>query len=81
MNHRPSLVWAMLGTWRPFSAAWRQVWRNSGARRMTQFIRSSSVFLATASWTAQERCWPWPVRLPVDQGGEITMVSCSPAMW
>ena len=44
MHQRPSLVWPMLGTCVGVSPAWRQVMRNSGARRITQDITSSSGF-------------------------------------
>ena len=62
MNQRPSLVWAIVGRGRRSRAACRQVWRQIGARRMTQVIRSTSVFLDTASWMAQDTSWPLPVR-------------------
>ena len=64
-----------------FSAACRQVWRSSGLRRITQFIRSSSVLLATASCTAQRQVLALagaPARCKTAASTPIT--SCSPAM-
>ena len=62
MYQRPSLVCMMLGEWFGISSACRQVSRHSGTRRITQCMMSSSGFFDTASCTATETSWPWPVR-------------------
>ena len=79
ITQRPSLVCAMVGCGDTLSRACRQVWRKIGARRMTQVIRSTSVHLETASCTAQDTCWPLPVRWRYMSAARIAMLSCSPA--
>ena len=62
ITQRPSFVCTMDGCGVTPSRAWRQVWRCTSERRITQVIRSTSVDFATASWTAHDRYWPFPVR-------------------
>ena len=80
MNQRPSFEWLMFGVWFGAASAWRQVMRHSGACCMTQDIRSSSVFFATASCTAQLTSWPSPVRLRCSRAATMPVAICSPAM-
>ena len=81
MNQRPSLVWLIEGVWFGVSTACRQVRRHSFARRITQNITSSSVFLAQASWMAMATSWPSPVRARCNRAARMPTASCSPAMW
>ena len=81
ITQRPSFVCTMDGCGVMPSRAWRQVWRSTGARRITHDMRSTSVDFATASWTAHDSCCPFPVRQRNSSAATMATASCSPAMW
>ncbi len=60
---------------------WRQVTRWCSRAAYTQLGASVSVLLATASWTAVERCWPWPVSSRYWSAPMTAMAETSPAIW
>ena len=67
ITQRPSLVCTMDGNGDTVSRACRQVWRNTGAWRITHDMRSTSVHFATASWMAHDRLLPLPRTPAIEQ--------------